>query len=91
MAKQVVKTQTLVEKLSEVVDTGEDDIGDWPKDCEPLKQLVNNLSYSKMINELDKREPRMRPSGGKPVPLSICGSSFGCHCGYKSCRKTDLS
>ena len=91
MAQQVVRTQTLVEKLSEAVDTGEDDIGDWAQDCEPLKRLANNLSYSKMKNELDKREPRMRSGDGKLVPVSICGSGFGCHCGYKRWRRTDLA
>ena len=90
MLNSVLKTETLVEKLTRVVEDGEDDIGDWAPDSEPHKDILNNLSYTKMKNEINHREPRTFSKAGLIIKTPICFSSTGCHCTYKSWRKTDM-
>jgi hypothetical protein len=43
-----------------------------------------------MMNEINFREARMRNKKGELVPISICGSSTGCHCSKRKYRLSDF-
>lgn len=42
------------------------------------------------MNEINFREARMRTKQGELVPISICGSSTGCHCSKRKYRLSDF-
>lgn len=43
-----------------------------------------------MKNEINYREARTKNSKGELVPISICGSTVGCHCSKRRCRKSEI-
>jgi hypothetical protein len=50
-----------------------------------------NISYVKMMNEINQREARVTDKiTGKPRPIPICGSSVGWHSSSRSTRQGDL-
>jgi hypothetical protein len=50
-----------------------------------------NISYVKMINEINQREARIiDKTTGKPRAISICASSVGWHSSKRSTRQGDL-
>ena len=62
MLESIQVTEDLVEKILYWIEENEDD-EDWPDDTVPNDKLIKNLSYTKMINEVNHLEPReIKPS-----------------------------
>mmetsp|Transcript_27946 Transcript_27946/g.42242 ORF Transcript_27946/g.42242 Transcript_27946/m.42242 type:complete len:487 (+) Transcript_27946:260-1720(+) len=88
MLKQTLGTETLVDKIIEMVE-GKEDLQEWPIDAHENPNLRESLSYTKMINEVNHREPREIDSSGTISQLQVCGSSTGCMTTKKDWRKGD--
>ena len=58
MLETVQGTEDLVEKILLWIEQNEDDEAEWPDDTVPNENLINQLSYTKMVNEVNHREPR---------------------------------
>lgn len=43
-----------------------------------------------MMNEINFREARMKGKNDELIPISICGSSTGCHCSKRKYRLSDF-
>ena len=55
--KRLTSTEIIIEKALKLLDTDPwDDLGEWPADAHIHKGM--RLSESKMLNEIDVREPR---------------------------------
>ena len=95
MLEQALGTEVLIEKCLELVDPGEcsgDDEEDqsWPADTVPNARLVKGLSHSKMINEINHKAPRGFDKIGNIAPQPVLTSRTGCHCSFKTWRRSDL-
>jgi hypothetical protein len=87
MLTEVIATEKLIESLLAMIP---DELpSDWPLDTEPNPSLINQLSYTKMVNEINHREPRTMTRAGAIEPFPIFSSSLGFHSGIESFRKTD--
>jgi hypothetical protein len=95
MLDAVLSTENLIEKLLTKFGNAEDeDLSDWnrqdPKSNGDLDgDGHHNISYLKMMNEINFREARMKNKDGEPVPISICART-GCHCSKRKYRTSDL-
>jgi hypothetical protein len=59
MMNETLTTEVLVEKILKIIDNDCDELAEeWPLDAEPYNDLVNNLSHTKMINEINHKKPR---------------------------------
>lgn len=87
MLTEVIATEKLIERLLEMIP--DEQPSDWPTDTEPNPTLINQLSYTKMVNEINHREPRIMTRAGAIEPFPIFSTSFGFHSGIESLRKTD--
>ena len=61
---EIVGTEQLVDKILEMIAANDINTGDWPLDAEPRNEILTNLSWSKMVNEINEREPRMITENG---------------------------
>lgn len=69
----------------------DEDLSGWNKqDPHFNPESRSNISYLKMKNEINYREARTRNKAGDLVPISICGSTVGCHCSKRRWRKSDI-
>ena len=89
MLKKTLGTENLVDKILNMVKTDADDLTDWPNDAFENPKLRESLSYTKMLNEVNHREPREIDSSGSISQLKVCGSSTGWFSTWKKCRKSD--
>jgi hypothetical protein len=93
MLDAVLSTENLIEKLLTNFGNAEDeDLSDWNRqDPKAInnKEGHQNISYLKMMNEINFREARMKNKEGEPVPISICART-GCHCSKRKYRLSDL-
>lgn len=56
--KRLLATEQIIEKVLGMMDLNPfDDLGNWPADAEKYKGM--KLSESKMINEVNHKEPRI--------------------------------
>lgn len=83
-------TEQLVKNILEYLKEQDEEAIEWPVDAVFNPQLKKSLSYSKMINELNHREPRQYSLTHQVEPIPICGSTTGCHCSLKRCRKSTV-
>lgn len=90
MLESVLGTEILIEKVLGMVKSVEEEIEDWPRDTHPNDDIINGLSYTKMVNEVNHREPRGLTESGVIEKYSLCGSSTGWHSTSKSWRGTDM-
>ena len=94
MLDAVLSTENLIEKMLTKFGRPEDeDLSDWNRQDPKAPKTKNghqNISYLKMINEINFREARMKNKDGELVPISICGSSTGCHCSKRKYRLSDF-
>lgn len=90
MLDHALGTEILIERCLEIVENVEDEVADWPIDTLPNRKLIKGLSHSKMINEINHKEPRGFDKIGNIVPMPVFWSRTGCHCGKKSWRRGDL-
>lgn len=58
MMNETLTTEVLVEKILKIIDFDDELAEEWPLDAEPHKDLVKNLSHTKMINEINHKKPR---------------------------------
>ena len=63
---------------------------EWPDDTFPNECLIKNLSYSKMINEVNHKEPRTIKPSQEIDKFPIWESRVGMHTTYKKWRASDL-
>jgi hypothetical protein len=95
MLDAVLSTENLIEKLlTKFGNAADEDLSDWnrqdPKSNGDLDgDGHHNISYLKMMNEINFREARMKNKEGEPVPISICART-GCHCSKRKYRTSDL-
>lgn len=64
-----------------------DDLGNWPADAEKYKGM--KLSESKMLNEVNHREPRTKSAEGKFTEYSFFSTDFGYHSSERKNRKME--
>lgn len=78
---EVVGTETLIEKLLQMFDEDKIELEDqeWPEDTIKNPKLIKSLSYTKMKNEINHREPRNITEAGTIEPHELCDTSFGWH------------
>mmetsp|Transcript_14013 Transcript_14013/g.23806 ORF Transcript_14013/g.23806 Transcript_14013/m.23806 type:complete len:293 (+) Transcript_14013:368-1246(+) len=90
MLNKVLGTETLVDQILEMIGYRfELDQPEWPEDAHPNPKLMKNLSYSKMLTEVNHREPRYLDEGGITSVMPIWGTSFGWLASDKEMRKSD--
>ncbi len=77
MLSEVIATEKLIERLLDMIP--DEQPNEWPTDTEPNPTLINQLSYTKMVNEINHREPRIMTRTGVIEPFPIFSSSFGFH------------
>lgn len=82
-------TEELVEKVLLWIEQNEED-QDWPDDTIPNEYLIKNLSYTKMVNEVNHTEPRTIKPSQEVDKFPIFGSGVGMHTTYKKWRRSDL-
>jgi hypothetical protein len=92
-----IATDILIEKmLIKLGHTDIDDLSEWIKLDDPSSKTgkFENLSYLKMLNSVNLKEPREMMLEGDlktiHAPLGICSKSFGCYSSKKSFRQSDL-
>jgi hypothetical protein len=93
MLDAVLSTENLIEKmLSKFGKPEDEDLSEWNRQDQKFteKNGKNHISYLKMMNEINFREARMKNKKGELVPISICGSSTGCHCSKRKYRLSDF-
>mmetsp|Transcript_42256 Transcript_42256/g.64779 ORF Transcript_42256/g.64779 Transcript_42256/m.64779 type:complete len:244 (-) Transcript_42256:3056-3787(-) len=90
MLKNVLATEVLIDKLLRVIEDEPAPAEEWPQDAHPNDRLVETLSYSKMINEVNHREPRGFTEAGVVAPLPWFGTSSGNHSTNEDWRKSEL-
>ena len=56
MLSEVIATEKLIESLLAMIP--DESPHDWPPDTEPNPSIISQLSYTKMVNEINHREPR---------------------------------
>ena len=82
-------TETLIDKIIEAFPV-ENEIGDrWVRDCEHNPLNKNNLSYSKMLYEIDRLEPRQVLPDNSRTPYALCSNS-GRHSSKIDARSSDF-
>ena len=89
MLDAVLSTENLIEKMLTKFGKPEDeDLSEWNRQDQKFaeKNGKNHISYLKMMNEINFREARMKNKKEELVPISICGSSTGCHCSKRKYR-----
>lgn len=92
MMANVLGTESLIDQMLQKFGRVEDeDLSGWNRqDPHFNPESRPNISYLKMKNEINYREARTKNKEGELVPISICGSSVGCHCSRRSFRKSDI-
>ena len=92
MMENVLGTESLIDQMLTKFGRVEDeDLTGWNKqDPHFDEKSRKNISYLKMKNEINYREARTKNKEGKLVPISICGSTVGCHCASRSWRRSDI-
>ena len=92
MMENVLGTESLIDQmLSKFGRVEDEDLSGWNKqDPHFDPKSRTNISYLKMKNEINYREARTKNKEGKLVPISICGSTVGCHCSQRRWRKSDI-
>ena len=73
-----IDTKKLIDYIQHLIGMGSKK-EDWPIDAEHNPDITKSLSYSKMINEINHREPRAYTSAGQITTVSVCGSGTGRH------------
>ena len=90
MLRNVLSTQILIDRMIKVIEDEPKAPEDWPEDAHPNDDLVQSLSYTKMINEINHREPRTYTEAGIVEPLPLWGTDIGYHSSSKDWRRGDL-
>jgi hypothetical protein len=89
--KQILGTEIMIEKMLENLDVIDDENLDvWnmqDEDQEPDSR--KNISYIKMVNEINQRECRMKDAGGNAKPFNIFTSGPGMHSSKRKWRTGD--
>lgn len=88
MLRDVLGTETLIEKILEMLPETSTPDGDWPEDTIANERLLKGLSHTKMVNEVNHREPRVFAESGTVEPHPLCSSGFGWHSVSKKWRET---
>jgi hypothetical protein len=89
--RRLIGTETMIEKvlaLPEMDTDPWDDLGNWPADANVYKGM--KLSETKMINEVDNREPRISAGNGNQINLSLVAHHTGIHSSDRNSRKSDI-
>lgn len=88
MLTKVLGTEILIEKIMKMLHLEEDEewLKEWPVDCNPNEDLQHDLSYTKMQNEINHREPRGFSLAGTIEPHPLFSAKTGCHCGSRKWR-----
>ena len=60
----VIGTEILIDKMLSILGHDGDDLKNWPMDTIPNEKVRKNLSYSKMLNEINHREGRILDKEG---------------------------
>lgn len=90
MLQTVQTTEELVDKVLEMLELQGESDEDWPDDTVPDEKLIKNLSFTKMVNEINHREPRcIKPSSEIDV-FPLCSSRVGMHSTKQPWRKSNL-
>ena len=90
-------TEVLINKILEIINPEEEDENaeefdetDWPIDTIPNPKVRRNLSYTKMINEVNHRNPRKISTSSEVVPHPIFGTEIGSHSVDPKKRRSDV-
>jgi hypothetical protein len=89
--RRLIGTETMIEKvlaLPEMDTDPWDDLGNWPADANVYKGM--KLSETKMISEVDDREPRISAGNGNQINLSLLAHHTGWHSADRATRKSDI-
>lgn len=89
--RRLIGTETMIEKvlgLHEMDTDPWDDLGNWPADANVYKGM--KLSETKMINEVNNREPRISAGNGSQLNLSLVAHHTGAHSSNRNTRKSDI-
>jgi len=79
MLKSVLATEVLIDKILEMINETDYEKEEWPLDSYPNGHLIKNLSYTKMINEINHREPRGFSSTDTVERFPFIKSNVGWH------------
>lgn len=82
----------MIEKMLENLDVVDDENLDiWNMQDEFQEpDSRKNISYIKMVNEINQREARIKDDQGKMSPFSFCGSTVGFHSSKRKNRTGNL-
>jgi hypothetical protein len=87
--KRLTSTEIIIDKALKFLDTDPwDDLGEWPADAHIHKGM--RLSESKMLNEIDEREPRTSNYDGHASAYGLFGTNTGWHTTTIRNRKSDI-
>ena len=91
MLERAVPTKNLIDSiLANFYAEEQEEKIDWPIDTNHNPKIKTSLSYSKMINEVNHREPRAYSKAGQIEPIPIWGSKTGWHSTNKIYRRSTL-
>jgi hypothetical protein len=82
----------MIEKMLETLDVIDDENLDvWNMQDEDLEpDSRKNISFIKMVNEINQREARTKDSEGKAKPFNLCSSGPGMHSSKRKWRTGNL-
>lgn len=87
--KRLMETEEIIRGTLELLDTDPwDDLGNWTPDAERYKGM--RLSHSKMVNEIDHREPRTSAYDGRIAEFPLFGTDIGHHSTNRLNRKSEI-
>jgi hypothetical protein len=92
MNQKILGTEVMINKMLPQFEQKDDDLDQWNmQDDNQDPESRKNISYVKMLNEINQREARIPDKvTGKPIPIPICGSSVGWHSSKRAWRQGDL-
>jgi hypothetical protein len=90
LLKKVMTTEVMVDKLMRVINSEPKTKSEWPKDAVPNLRLNCNMSFTKLINEINHKTPRKFNQSGIVEPLGVFGASTGMHSNFRALRRSDI-
>lgn len=85
-----VDTSDLINKVLKSLETKEPDEFEWPIDANYNPSLKQSLSYTKMVNEVNHREPRYMTKANQIDKLPLCSTRIGVHSTSKRWRRSNV-
>jgi hypothetical protein len=92
LLEKAVPTKVLIDNILEnfYEEEDQDEKIDWPVDSNHNPKIKKTLSYSKMVNEVNHREPRAYTNAGQIEEVPVFGSKAGWHSTSKDWRESHL-